>query len=395
MTGPVSQYLDLFSGAATRKAYHMALARFLAFLEGRPCRSEKPIPHSAEVLAGMDAQAETYLREVKAGARTPATDVVHFLAAMQRDFAPATVGVGRSAVLGFLEENGIELSRQDERRIKKRVPRVRNVAEEETLTRDNLQAILPLMSIRDRAVLLVLLASGGRIGEVLQLRLQDVDLDAEPAQVTFRAATTKNKERRIAFLTDEAAEAVRVWLSGRDDYLKTATRRNVGLMGAGRSGPKSKADERLFPFKRSSFDLAWGRALERAGLYRRCEVTGRLTLHPHSLRKCFRSWLGGVAGQDLAEVLMGHEGYLTGAYRRLTDDELREGYARHCHVLCITGGSGDVARQMAEQREAIADLQSQNEGLRQKLVRIESDLIEVDAVRAWLDRLGTAPNRGT
>ncbi|MEN6341184.1 MAG: tyrosine-type recombinase/integrase [Methanospirillum sp.] len=375
MIGPVSAYLDLFSGAATRKAYHIGIARFLTFLDGHPCRSAAPVPHSDEVLAAMDARAEAYFREVNADARAPATDMVHFLAAMQRDFAPSTVAVSRSAVLGFLEENGIELSRQDERRIKKRVPRIRNVAEEETLTRDALQAILPLLSIRDRAVLLVLLASGGRIGEVLQLRLQDVDLEAAPVRVTFRAATTKTGVRRIAFLTDEAAEAVRVWLGGRSDYLRTAARRNVGLTSAGRSRPKAYDDERLFPFKRSSFDLAWGRALERAGLFRRCEVTGRLTLHPHSLRKCFRSWLGAAAGPDIAEVLMGHEGYL-GTYRRYTEEDLAEAYVKHSHVLCVASGSGELARQ-------VADLQEKNDTLEAELRDIRLDLYEVREWREW------------
>ena len=393
MARPVSDYLVLFPTATTAHAYRLALVRFFAFLEGKLSRSNSQVSYSPDDLAAMDAAAVAYLEAVQAGTRSPASDIVHFLAAMQAvGFAPTTIAVNRSALIGFLEENGIELSRLDERRIKKRLPRHRGVTEEEIITREHLQAILPLLSIRDRAVVLVLLASGARIGEVLKLRLRDVDLGAEPARVVFREETTKNKERRISFLTGEATEAVRAWLLVRDDYIQTAARRNVGLVTQGHSRPKSLDDERLFPFARGSFDLGWGKALQRADLFRTCERTGRLTIHPHGLRKAFRSWFGAAAGPDAAEVLMGHSGYME-TYRKYTEDDLRRTYLDHSHVLCISS-SGDVAQQVAEQREAIAGLEEQNAVLRQRLIKIEGDLIEVAAFRAWRARNGAAPENG-
>ena len=388
---PISDYLDLFSAPVTRKAYHMAMARFFLFLKGTLERERDPASHGAEALAEMDAAGVAYLEELRTGSRSATDDLVKFIAKLQKDYAPGTVGVNRSAIVGFLEENGVELSRLDERRIKKRLPRMRTVAEEEIITREHLQTLLPLYSIRDKAVVLVLVASGARIGEVLKLRLKDVDLKAVPPQVTFRGETTKNKERRISFLTSEAVTAVEAWLKIRDDYLGWAVQKNIGLIARGFSKPKRRDDDRLFPFHRGAFDSGWEQALDRAGLLRRCEVTGRLTMVPHGLRKCFRSWLGGVAGQDLPEVLMGHEGYLTGAYRRLTEDQLREGYLKHSHVLCVAEGSGELARQVAEQQEAIAGLQDQNATLQQRLMKLEGDLIEVGVLRAWLDRIGAAP----
>jgi integrase len=360
MAGPVSDYLVLFPTATTAHAYRLALARFSAFLDGKLSRSNSQVSYSPDDLAAMDAAAVAYFEAVRSGTRSAASDIVHFLAGMQAvGFAPTTIAVNRSALIGFLEENGIELSRLDERRIKKRLPRHRGVVEEEIITREHLQTISPLLGVRDRAVTLVLLASGARIGETLKLRIRDVDLDAEPARVVFREETTKNKERRISFLTPEAVDAVRVWLRVRDDYIQTAARRNVGLVTQGHSRPKSLDDERLFPFARGSFDLGWTRALQRADLFRSCERTGRTTIHPHGLRKAFRSWFGAVAGPDAAEVLMGHSGYME-TYRKYTEEDLRQVYLKHCHVLTVTGESGKLARE-------VADLQKKNAVLEQRL----------------------------
>lgn len=380
MAGPVSDYLVLFPTATTAHAYRLALARFFSFLDGKLSRSNSKVSYGPDDLTAMDAAASAYLAAVRAGERLAASDIVHFLAGMQAvGFAPTTIAVNRSALIGFLEENGIELSRLDERRIKKRLPRHRGVVEEEIITREHLQAIFPLLSVRDRAVMLVLLASGARIGETLKLRVRDVDLDADPARVVFREETTKNKERRISFLTTEAIDAVRAWLRVRDAYIQTAARRNVGLVTQGHSRPKSLTDDRLFPFARGSFDLGWTRALQRADLFRSCERTGRTTIHPHGLRKAFRSWFGAAAGPDAAEVLMGHSGYME-TYRRLTEEDLRKVYLKHCHVLTVTGESGELSRE-------VADLQKKNAMLEERLSTVLFAVEERDRAneQIWSD----------
>ena len=314
------------------------------------------------------------------------------IAKLQRTYAPSTVVLTRSAVTGFLLENRIEVPRVDERRIKTRSPRKTVVAEEETFTREHLRKLLPIMSAWDRAVVLVLLASGARIGEVLQLRMKDVDLDAIPARVSLRREITKTKKARFSFLTSEAVDAVRGWLLVRDEYLRAAINKNRGLVAAGRAREKDPDDPRLFPFHRASFDTAWARALERAGLERRCETTGFHTLHPHGLRKVFRTWFGAAAGPDAAEVLMGHEGYLT-TYRRYSEEELRDAYAQHCHVLCVVGGDEELARQLAGQQAEIAEMRDKNAMLEQNLANLQADVLEVQTVRAMLKNLGVLNGR--
>lgn len=115
---------------------------------------------------------------------------------------------------------------------------------------------------------------------MLALRLRDVDLDSMPARLTFRAETTKTKERRISFITPEAVDAVKAWLTVRDEYIRTAAARVKGLNEAGYAGPKRLDDDRLFPFEDTSYRRGLQAALVRTGLADRCERTGRYVLHP-------------------------------------------------------------------------------------------------------------------
>lgn len=387
MSGPVTEYLDLTRTAATRKAYRLGLARYLAFVRGDLVKVKSGVRRNDD--RDLDAEAAAYLAAVGAGTRTVAKDLLHFTAKLEAEgYAPGTIVVNNSAVVGFLEDNGIALSRLEEKRVKQRLPRHRTVAEEEPITCDHLRAILPHLPIRDRAIALTMLASGGRIGEVLKLRLADVDLEGVPATVTFRAETTKTRERRVSFLTPEAADAVRAWVAGRNTYLPESVNRNRGLVTRGVSKPKRADDARLFPCDRHTFDNHWARALALAGLLRRCEVTGRVTRVPHGLRKRFRTALGAAAGPDLPEILMGHQGYLS-TYRQWTQAELAEAYAEHSHVLCIAGGGGDLARRLAEQQATMDQMKSDNATLQERLAKLETDIQIAREVRTFLQERET------
>ena len=139
----------------------------------------------------------------------------------------------------------------------------------------------------------------------------------------------------------------------REGYIKTAAARVKGLHEEGYAGPKRLDDNRLFPFEDTAYRRGLQTTLERAGLADRCEETGRFMIHPHGLRKFFRTRLAAAAGVDVAEKLMGHEGYLTNAYVRLTEEDLSRAYQEHSHVLRVARGAADeLARQVEDQRLA-------------------------------------------
>jgi len=70
-------------------------------------------------------------------------------------------------------------------------------------------------NIRDRAMILVLLRTGMRIGELLQTRVSDVDLDERKILLWVGE---KNRMGRVVYLSEDASEAVRAWNQKRDPH---------------------------------------------------------------------------------------------------------------------------------------------------------------------------------
>jgi integrase/recombinase XerD len=70
-------------------------------------------------------------------------------------------------------------------------------------------------TIRDRAMILVLLRTGMRIGELLQIRVCDVHL-AERKILLF--VGEKNRMGRVVYLSEDACEAVKAWIRKRDAH---------------------------------------------------------------------------------------------------------------------------------------------------------------------------------
>jgi integrase len=51
-------------------------------------------------------------------------------------------------------------------------------------------------------------SSGVRVGELLKLRFNDVDMTADPPTVYTRGEYTKSGDKYVTFLTSEAREAL-------------------------------------------------------------------------------------------------------------------------------------------------------------------------------------------
>jgi len=75
------------------------------------------------------------------------------------------------------------------------------------------QLLSVIVHIRDRALILVLLRTGMRIGELLGLKLNDLDIRDRKIHL-FEGE--KNSLGRVLYLSDDALFALRLWLSKRD-----------------------------------------------------------------------------------------------------------------------------------------------------------------------------------
>jgi len=163
-------------------------------------------------------------------------------------------------------------------------------------------------TIRDRAMILVLLRTGMRIGELLTTLVSDVNL-TERRIAIYEAE--KTRIGRVVYLSDDAIGALKAWLKKRDPHKASL------FYGQGR--------HRLtYPAARAMFK----KYLDRAGL----SHTGYSL---HCLRHtCATELLNAGMRLECLQQLLGHSSIeMTRRYARLTDKTREEEYFKAMSII--------------------------------------------------------------
>ncbi|MBN2260463.1 MAG: tyrosine-type recombinase/integrase [Clostridiales bacterium] len=330
----------------------------------------------------LDEIAEKYFSEQRDYER----DVELFLKSLNGQ-APLTVKLKISNVKTFLMENDIELPQKFWRKIARRIKGSRALTLDKVPSNKQLRKVLSHMPIHGKALSLLLSSSGMRLGEALGLTLKDIDLNKEPVRIEISGKITKTGNSRYAFASREAKEAIVEWLKVRDQYLLTAKKRS-------HKHPKRSEDDRLFPFETSTIYMIWTGALEKTQLAERDNQTNRNKIHPHVLRKFFRTRLGAVIPVDVVEAIMGHEGYLTEVYRRYTVDDLAKFYLQGETALLIFTEAQEVTKLRKELKQenehlqkSVIKLYAENEKLTKRIEALETVLPEMKKLKTQLTEI--------
>jgi integrase/recombinase XerD len=225
-----------------------------------------------------------------------------------RGMAPVSVDgrlKGLYAFLNFLVEHDVISADVVKRRLRIRVPE----ALPRAIDPEDIKQLLAIIKkARDRALILTLLRTGMRIGELLSTRVKDLNLREQWVQI-FEAH--KNRVGRVVYLSADALDALRKWL-------KIRTYQSKFIFYGYGAGPLSYEAARAM-FK-SYIDKA---ALAHKGY----------TLH--CLRHTYASELlnAGMPLQCLQELL-GHKSIeMTRRYARLTDNTRRQAYYKAMEII--------------------------------------------------------------
>jgi len=127
------------------------------------------------------------------------------------------------AFLRFLIEQDIINERILKRKIKLKVP---DFLPRAIAPGDVRKILAAIKEARDRALILVLLRTGMRIGEVLGLKMRDLDVREKKIHIY---EGEKNCLGRVVYLSDDALMALRLWFKKRDkskEYLFYGLRRS-------------------------------------------------------------------------------------------------------------------------------------------------------------------------
>jgi integrase/recombinase XerD len=217
------------------------------------------------------------------------------------------------AFLHFLMEQDVISGTVLKRSIRLKLPEVLPRA----MSPADVRKLLSVMGdIRDRALILLLLRTGMRIGEALGLRVNDLDIRDRKIHL-FEGE--KNSMGRVVYLSDDAIFAIKLWLRRRDKN------KEFVFYGQGNRGLCYSAGRSRFV-----------NYLKKAGL----EQKGYTV---HCLRHTFASELLNAGMRlECLQQLLGHQDIeVTRRYARLTDRTREEEYFRAMAIIEKGGIDGD------------------------------------------------------
>jgi len=132
--------------------------------------------------------------------------------------APKTIATKLAVLIRYFESNEITFNKNFTRNLKGRGA-TEAITKEHVPDKAVIARILEYMPIQAKTLTLVLASSGMRIGEAVKLRLDDIDLDHEPARMNLRSEYTKIKRSRLVFISTEAKEVLAEWLEYRPRFI--------------------------------------------------------------------------------------------------------------------------------------------------------------------------------
>lgn len=247
----------------------------------------------------------------------------------KNNYKPKTITSRLAAIKGYLRFLGLKIYTEDCKHII-RVPK--NIQEPEVaLTKEIILRVLRNAPPRLQTVILVLSSSGMRIGELVQLKLSDVDFTTTPTTIRLRAQITKTRSARETFITAEATNSLKDYLSRFlkwDEKKDNSSLDDVLIFGRDHSSTRKRKENPKQPAHLVAEGLLMRQLkyyLEKIPDLNRINPNGIRVIHYHALRKFFRTTVGNASGRDFAEALIGHQFYMN-TYYQLNDEKKREMY---------------------------------------------------------------------
>jgi integrase/recombinase XerD len=262
----------------------------------------------------LDFYAKSGKRDLEAMERTDLEAFIEY--EQDRGLRISTIRTRLACIIAFLhfliEQDLIPLSLL-KRRIKLKLPEVLPRAMHPSDVKKLLSAI---DDIRDRALILLLLRTGMRIGEALGLRLNDLDMQDRKVHL-FQGE--KNSMGRVVYLSDDVLGALKLWVRRRDP--------NKEFVFYGRNNK---------PICYSTGRSRFVQSIQKAGL----EQKGYTV---HCLRHTFASELLNAGMRlECLQQLLGHQDIeVTRRYARLTDRTREEEYFRAMAIIEKGGINGE------------------------------------------------------
>ena len=212
---------------------------------------------------------------------------------------PSTVKLYFGHIRRYLYYRGIKISTMDARQ--NLIFRSTSEEEMHPLSEGEFRRMLGVCDRRHRILYLAQLSSGMRIGELMQIRKEHLNLDTARIMVKIPANITKRRRGRTTLFSQETADLLLELLDEKKDSdLVFTDAKNLSSAVSTERGYLNKL-------------------LKEIKLSTKYESNGRHTITSHSFRAYFITRMS-RKDPNLAKLLAGQKGYML-QYDRLTDEE--------------------------------------------------------------------------
>lgn len=259
----------------------------------------------------------------------------------KKGIKPKTIRLWFTVVKGYLTHLQVEVFSEKCKQVVK-LPKIRRI-KKEALTKEVLIKLLRNLDAKLETAVLVATASGMRIGEIASLKLSDIEFNHDPVKINIRAETSKSREDRETYLTNEASEALKDYLTRYFSWKEDSTNSQLqDLRIFGRTS-KLRIDDKRSRLPRSDEQLSDAVLLQKT-LHRRIAKVpelnrlarnGRKVIHFHAFREYFYTIVSNVSGSNFAHALMGHHEYLD-TYYALSEKQQIKLYQKAIPYLTIS-----------------------------------------------------------
>ncbi len=202
---------------------------------------------------------------------------------------------------------------------------------------------------RRRALYYILISSGMRISEALALTKKNFHFDEDPVRITLDAETTKTKEGRETYITNEAYDKLKPLLEGKKDNDRIFIEID-------------DIDEGVH-----CEDQVFSNLRKKLGLLEKYPNSSRYVVNIHGFRAYFHTKASQKHGSDYANALDGHGAYLKQYYRE-TDEERAKKYKELEPSLLIESIKPESEK---KKDDIIENLQAQMLKLQDEVIRIK------------------------
>ena len=347
---PIQDFLRNYHNERTKIVYESNIKNFFKVMKKDPVTYFKP--------------SRDYKKDVEKYYRWLVT---------KSGYAPLVIHHKLTCLRQFLEENDIDFGSKYWKKLKRRTKISRKAITMDKVPKNNeLKQILTHGNTMEKAFILIQSSSGLRISEMLNIEIGDIDFDFDPPLVNVRSEIAKNHTQRYTFISYEAKDSLNEYLKVRDDFLRNAVKRCTSRNKIGTLCKKSMSDTRLFPYTQSTIGKKWHRLLRDSKMDKRDKNTNIHIFHDHTLRKFFETRMSNAGVPEaIYQALEGHEGYLNGAYKRYSIDELGDWYKKAMSSLSIFESTPDLTEVHDKLREKDKQIQKQDQQIENMMKEIE------------------------